>query len=290
MSGGASSGKGGAPPSSAGANGAGTTGTAGSLSTPSDVPVVLPGWTLLWHDEYSGGSFDAAARNQSQPLGYYVYWSNIGADCWWNGQDGVSIHDGLASLSMTNNPVSQNGKTYHYTAGGVTAKVLVHYGRWIIRAKFAVGSGQQTYLSLWEVEPNPNNAPPEIDFAELAGNRPNEMVFVQHYGAPKAGGGYTYEYQNNDIHKETGTWNSWHEYDVAIAPSASGSGETVTYQIDGQPIYTTDNKYPEVSAWRLAIGTLVEGDCTGFAGCPDANTRFPSSLDIDYIRVYELGQ
>ncbi len=221
----------------------------------------IPGWTLTYDDEFNGTSLDKP--------NYVRYWGGTSAT-WWNGDDALIVQNGLLRLKMTKEDVVHNGQTYHYTAGGFTQLTAQTYGRWVIRARLPKGVGTQSYVSLWRQD---FHWPPEIDFAEVVGIRPQENIFTQHYLQGGENLSEVSKLEGMDFSTD------FHEYTVIWEPG------TLTWLVDGVQKFKTTQKF-DAFPMNLAVGDFV-GTCDGFAECPNASTTFPEYLDIDYIRIYK---
>jgi beta-glucanase (GH16 family) len=71
----------------------------------------------------------------------------------------------------------------------------------------------------------------------------------------------------------------WHTFAVDWEPGS------LTWYVDGVARFHTSNNVtstPQYLVANLAVGG-------GWPGNPDATTPFPSSLQIDYIRVWQKG-
>lgn len=237
--------------------------SAATAAPPSDANI--PGWTLTFDDEFNETSLD-----QSNYIRYWGETSTYGSVSWWNGDQSLILQNGLLRLKIAQEQVSHNGKTYQYTAGGFTQKTAQTYGRWVVRARFPRGAGTQGYLSLFR---NDLQWPPEIDFAEVRGKLPQENIFTQHY--LQAGQHVTEVSKLEDLRSVS----EFHEYTVIWEPGK------LTWLVDGVQKFTTTQKF-DAAPMVLKAGDLV-GSCDSFAGCPTALTKFPSYMDIDYIRIYK---
>ncbi len=224
----------------------------------------IPGWNLVFNDEFSGTSLDSTK--------YVKYWGKAttnGTVSWWNGGKSLIFQNGLLRLKIAKENVTQNGVTYPYTAGGFTQLTAQTYGRWVVRARFPQGAGTQGYMGLFRQD---FKWPPEIDFAEVRGKLPQENVFTQHYSQNGKNVSEVFKLQNFST-------TQFHEYTVIWEPGK------LTWLVDGVQKFTTTQKF-ENAPMHLAVGDLV-GNCTSFAGCPTASTVFPTYMDIDYIRIYK---
>lgn len=223
----------------------------------------IPGWSLVFEDNFDSGGLDDS--------NYQEYWGGIGDSCWWNGNDAITVENGMARLKIDKKTVSRDGKTYQYTAGGFNQNTALTYGRWDIRVRMPMEVGNQSYISLWRQD---FKWPPEIDFAEATGRRPNDNVFSQHHlkDGKVQWDGYTL----------TGTDPSvFHEYTLIWEPGK------LTWLVDGVKRYTTSQKYADFPM-VLALGDFI-ASCSSASGCADSTTSYPSYMDIDYIRIYKRG-
>ncbi|UVF18413.1 glycoside hydrolase family 16 protein [Microvirga terrae] len=143
------------------------------------------------------------------------------------------------------------------------------YGYFEVRAKVPKGKG--LWSAFWLL-PIDGSWPPEIDIMEVLGSSTTQAVQTYHFNdtsgkRAKAGTSYS----GSDF--STG----FHSYGVDWQP-----GKLIWY-VDGKETYRFSS--PSVSAkpmyllLNLAIGGHWPGD-------PDAATPFPSTMEVDYVKVY----
>jgi beta-glucanase (GH16 family) len=110
--------------------------------------------------------------------------------------------------------------------------------------------------------------PPEIDLVEVTGPDPTTPILTYHSvgdGTPQA------QVSTPDLSA------SWHTFAVDWRPGS------LTWFIDDVPRFHVSLGVPTKPMYFLA--TLAVGGTE--PGRPDGTTRFPASLDIDYVRVWQ---
>lgn len=265
-----------------------------AISEPSDLIPNPDGqtddWSLLFHDEFDGNSLD-----QNKWATCYWWWGHwrVGDGCTneataeleFYKKDNVIVSNGTLKLQARQQEVitlDADGfkRTYHYTSGMITtgrdtsdravpAKFLFQYGYAEIKAK--IPSGQGLWPAFWTL-PDDHNSRPEIDVMEILGHEPNEVHFHLH---------------NNDIDPGE-TWSGlnlsedWHTFAVDWQPDA------LIWYVDGIERWRySDTQNIPISPSYLLLNLAVGGY---WPGSPDASTPFPSDFEIDYVRVWQIGE
>ncbi len=123
----------------------------------------------------------------------------------------------------------------------------------------------------------------EIDILELKGQEPNLAYGTLHYGAawPKN------QHSGETYRLPMGTFaDDFHTFAIEWTEGK------ITWLIDGKP-YQTQTKWntdaaefpaPFNERFHLILNVAVGG---GFVGNPDGTAKFPQSMLIDYVRVYQ---
>ena len=240
-------------------------------------------WTMIFHDEFNGTALDTSKWTTC----YFNF--TVGNGCNHNQGElelyqpnNVVVSNGTLKLRAERQTlIASNGKTYDYTSGmistGPTASNQNHsrfafqYGYMEMRAKIPAGKG--LWPAFWTL-PTDLSWPPEIDVFEILGDAPN--VINMHYHYPTASGG-----DGDSGAKWAGPDFSatWHTYAVDWEPHA------ITWYVDGiaRRSYTDDSHIVSKPMYLIA-NLAVGGD---WPGSPDRTTRFPSTFEIDYIRVWQ---
>lgn len=185
------------------------------------------------------------------------------------------VRDGKLRLVAERRPVRTREGDFEYRSGMISsgpgpevpARRAYRYGRFSIRAKVPVGRG--LWSAFWLL-PADRESKPEIDVMEVLGHRPTVQEMHFHY---RNADGET---------RQKGTeWDGlvpgrFHVFEVEWRP------RRLTWRVDGVrrwqvtgDIVPDEPMYPIVN---LAVGG-------GWPGDPDADTRFPAALEVDWIRV-----
>jgi beta-glucanase (GH16 family) len=221
-----------------------------------------PGWELVFHDEFDGTELDRAKWNDQ-------YWhgrTHSNNELQYYAPDGYEVRGGR--LRLKGEKRQMGGR--EYTSGMITSlgKFSQTYGYFEMRAKFPKGKG--FWPAFWLL-PATKQWPPEIDILEILGHEPHKVYFSTHWrDAERRHRSKTDSFTGPDLcadfHLFAVEWKPgeviWYVDGVERARSSAG--------VPAEPMYIIAN---------LAIG----GD---WPGNPDATTRFPGIMEIDYIRAY----
>ncbi|MCL6603879.1 MAG: carbohydrate binding domain-containing protein [Paenibacillus sp.] len=255
-------------------------------------PPVNP-WTLVWSDEFNDETIDSTKWTYDLGDGTVVGnpgWGNNEQQWYTNEEKNVKEKDG--KLIITALKEEQGGKPY--TSSRIKTKGLYSktYGKFEIRAKAPTGKGY--WPAIWMLPENTVYgqwaSSGEIDIMEGWGSRPNTVAGTIHYGAQWPDNIYSgkeYLFPGNSTIEE------FHTYALEWEP-----GEMRWY-VDGV-LYSTKNDWYSLSngqpannaypapfnqEFHLLMNLAVGGN---FDGNPTSETVFPKSMEIDYVRVYDL--
>ncbi|SET91277.1 carbohydrate binding domain-containing protein [Paenibacillus sp. NFR01] len=265
---------------------------AGNNAGTGPTPTANP-WTLVWSDEFNDGTIDPEKWTYDLGDGTAVGnpgWGNNELEWYTNNEKNVKESGG--KLVITAIKETQNGKDY--TSSRIKTKGLFSkkYGKFEIRAKAPTGKG--LWPAIWMLPENYEYgnwaASGELDIMEGWGSRPNTVAGTIHYGGTWPDNVYSgkeYVFPNN------GTIDQFHTYSIEWEP-----GE-IRWYVDGA-LYSTKNDWYSISSgqpannaypapfnqeFHLLMNLAIGGN---FDGNPTADTTFPQSMEIDYVRVYDL--
>lgn len=240
------------------------TGTAAPRAT---AMPTLPGWSLIWDSEFSGGALDTT---QWQPVNSAVP-KTVGcctqyANQAW-GPRNVTVKNGSLHLITTNQPSG----AYPYTSGAVNTigKFSFTYGRVDIRAKLSTTEGLWPAAWLLPVSSTRlGRSEYEIDVIEAWGSQPTTVHFFFHWpgdqqGCIANGPNYALGY-----HVYTLIWTS----------------KLIEWQVDGATRCLATNGIPQMPMY-LILSAAVDGSLERTNG----STILPQSFDIDYVRVWRAS-
>ncbi|MBT4033358.1 MAG: glycoside hydrolase family 16 protein [Candidatus Marinimicrobia bacterium] len=239
-------------------------------------------WEIIWQDEFEG----PLGQSPDSVNWMYDTWGNESG--WGNNQleydtdrpENVSL-DGAGNLAIVARKESYAGKGY--TSARITTQGLREstYGRFEARIKLPWGQG--LWPAFWLLGSDFNTAGwphcGEIDIMEYRGQEPSIIHGTLH-GPGYSGGqgvGTSYLLSNarfdTDFHTFAVEWDlegiSWFVDDVLYQTLDSND-------VNGDWVYD----HPFFIILNLAVGG-------GYVGSPDADTVFPQTMLIDYVRVYQ---
>jgi len=253
-----------------------------ATATPAQAPAPVP-TTLAWSDEFDGaaGALPSAAR-----------WVAQTGDGWGNGSEWQTYTaaarnaslDGAGNLAIVAR--SEPGVGAH----GITSARLTTQGKFSFRygrleARMRLPAGKGMWPAFWAMGDDLDTAGwpvnGEIDVMESLGHDP--FTWYAHVHGPDAA--------NNDapwgksVASPVNLTSEFHTYGVVWSPTA------ISWTFDGVTVGTvTPSKLPAGARWvydhdfhvllNLAVGAP-------WPGYPDATTPFPSTLLVDYVRVYQ---
>ena len=249
---------------------------------------------LTFADEFDGSALDRRKWNTGDPRNSVEDRTLAGnaerevyVDPDWLGMDIQPITQAGGMLRFTANPLPPQARTLvrarvaalpperrtpvldalAYSSGRVSTRggFSQRYGYFEMRARFSAGRG--LWPAFWLL-PADGSWPPEIDVMEVLGHEPDKVYTTVHSKAmPKQGA---------DTRAEP-TPDGYHRYDVMWGPA------TIDFYLDGAKVQSMktppDAHKPMYITANLAVGGHWSGD-------PDASTRFPATMDIDYIRAW----
>lgn len=268
------------------------TSTIAPTPEPTSTPTSDP-WSLVWNDEFDDNVIDPAKWTYDLGDGTVVGnpgWGNNELEYYTNDPKNVKEQDG--KLVITARKEAMGGKPYTSTRIKTNGLYSKMYGKFEIRAKAPAGKG--LWPAIWML---PENyvygnwaASGELDIMEGWGSRPNVVAGTIHYGSQWPDNVYSgKEYVLPGI----STIEEFHTYSIEWEP-----GE-IRWYVDGVLFSTKNDWYskssgqPAVNAYpapfnqkfHLLMNLAVGGN---FDGDPTEETVFPSSMEIDYVRIYEL--
>jgi beta-glucanase (GH16 family) len=252
-------------------------------STSPTGPTKGPYHTLVWSDEFGG-----AAGTKPNPAS-------------WSPDSGGGCGPGTLSTNTTNaaNASVDGAGHLNITAFGPTAKPRYStaqidtgglfsftYGR--IEARIKTPAGRGLCSAFWLVADDgervgwPNGG--EMDIMEQTGNLPSHTNGFLH--GPITGVGTNYQQWNGFADSATPLTNGFHTYGLIWQRGA------LTWTLDGVPFATaTPKTLPRTAKWvydghpfHIILDLAVAG---GWPGHPGKTTRFPTSMAVDWVRVYQ---
>ena len=223
------------------------------------------GWVLTFDDEFDGPTLDS-----SKWTPHYTFDAIINHERQAYIPDAFPISDGILHITAKHEAGVQDGHTQQYTSGAMTTvgKFSQMYGYFEVRCKLPKGRG--FWPAFWLLSDS-KQWPPEIDIFENLGHENHKLHFTNHWKGPD--GKNQGKGQETDGPDYTA---GFHTIAVDWEPDA-----IIWYVDDVEQCRVTDHIARE--KMYVLLNLAVGGD---WPKAPDASTPFPSSFDVDYVRVY----
>ncbi len=237
------------------------------------VPISGPpgtGWTMVFNDEFEGTTLDASKWSTCYQwaLDYGFTYCRAGNDeLQWYQPDDVSVQNGQLHLKAEKRVV----QGANYTSGMVDSHGKFNFLYGYAEARFRVPKGKGLWPAFWML-PQDKTWPPEIDIMEILGDRPNLAYTTLHWGQENNSTGKVFN--GPDFSAD------FHTFAVNWQPGL------IIWYIDGVEVFRTTTNTPD-KAMYVILNLAVGG---AWPGSPDASTVFPSTFDVDYVRVWQQGQ
>ncbi|WRP07167.1 carbohydrate binding domain-containing protein [Rossellomorea aquimaris] len=263
----------------------------------SDASSFVTPWSLMWNDEFNQVEIDRSkwtfeiGNGFTDANGTFVPgWGNNEKQYYTDRPENARTEDG--KLLITAKKEEYEG--YSYTSARLKTKGLFSkaFGKFEMKASLPVGKGY--WPAFWMLPEDDQYggwaASGEIDILEAQGSNPHEAIGTIHYGETWPNNKYTgahYAFENGSTIADE------HVYSVEWEP-----GE-IRWYVDGKLRQTQNNWYskgtgtsanftypaPFDQPFHMLLNLAIGGN---FDGDPTEDTMFPQSMDVDYVRVYDL--
>lgn len=248
----------------------------------------LADYTLIWADEFEndGALDDAKWFHQTQlPAG----------GSWYNGEvqhytdriENSYVEDGVLRIVAKKESFTDQGVTKQYTSARLNSKFAFTYGRVEVKAKLPSGVGTWPAIwmlgkniteagAYWETQGYGTTAWPacgEIDIMEHWGHNENVVSSAMH--TPSSHGG-TINTGHQTISNAT---TEFHIY------AMNWDAEEIVFTVDGKEHYRYNPEVKNADTWPYDADQYL---LFNIAIQPSISATFSeSSMDIDYVRVYQ---
>ncbi len=243
---------------------------------------------LVWSDDFNG-----AAGTSPDPTKWTF---DIGGGGWGSGElqyytssPSNAALDGQGDLTLTARAEKYSGadgvtrrytsarlqtlNTFQFTYGTVEARIRVPRGDGLLPTFWALGSDAYGGAHAWP-------ACGEIDAMEVLGSMPRVLHGTIHGPWPWAPGGV-----GTRLRSPAPLSDGFHTYGVRWSP------RRIAFVLDGTTYETLEpsdlhrgSKWPFDHSFFLLLNLTVGGS---FAGRPGPSTQFPSSMTVDWVRVWQ---
>ena len=250
------------------------------------------GYTLVWSDEFSGtGSPNSNLWFHQTQLPVGGSWFNGELQHYTNRLVNSSIGNGLLKITARRENFTDQGQTKQFTSARLNSKFAFTYGRVDVRAKLPSGAG--TWPAIWMLGKNINEpggffsnqfgtvswpACGEIDIMEHWGNNPNVIHGSIH--TPSSFGS-TINTRTKILSQVSSTF---YVYSIVWDETK------IDFLIDDVVFYTYSPSVKDANTWpfKKPQYLLLNIAMGGVGGAVDP-TFTESSMEVDYVRVYQKG-
>ncbi|WP_417950315.1 family 16 glycosylhydrolase [Flagellimonas meishanensis] len=209
-------------------------------------------------------------------------WGNQELQYYTDRPENVKVQNGI--LLITANQESFEGSNYTSARLITKDKFEQRYGRFEARIRLPYGQG--IWPAFWmlgaDIDDNPWPGAGEIDIMEYRGQNPTILVGSVHGPGYSGGQAISKEYTLTNDRFDTG----FHVFGIEWGP------EYINFYVD-DVLYNQITPEDVTGTWvfdkpffilmNLAVGGT-------FVGSPNAETEFPQTMLVDYVRVYEYNE
>lgn len=230
-------------------------------------------WTLSWSDEFDGTSLNTS-----------IWTPEIGAGGWGNNElqyytanpQNLTVSNG--SLKIT--ALEETTGSSSYTSSRIITRDLYEFQHGKIESRIKIPVGQGIWPAFWMLGANFDQVGwpqcGEIDVMEHINNESLTNGTVHWYNnVSHAYEGSSVPIDESEFHVYGAIWNETHiQFYV---------DDFIYYQFD-YAAYTNSTPIFQKPFFFL-LNVAVGGN---WPGNPDASTVFPATMEVDYVRVYQL--
>lgn len=254
-------------------------------------PLPDRGYDLVWSDEFDGTTGDLpSAANWSFEIGTGTNgWGNRELQYYTDRPENVSL-DGKGNLVITAIEESFEGSPYtsariitrdkqEFQYGRIEARLKTPFSQGLWPAFWMLGSDLEPGDAVTDTVPWPRAG--EMDIMELRGQEPGKIAGSIHGPGYAAGNAVTESFELTDGRFDT----DFHIFAI------EWGADFIDFFVDNR-LYSRLNpeSIPEGSEWVfdkkyfIILNVAVGG---AYVGSPNSNSRFPQTMIVDYVRVYQ---
>lgn len=229
-------------------------------------------------------NFDVEGRPDASIWGYDIGtgvngWGNQELQYYTSRPENVTVENGVLLITAQQEAFENS----QYTSARLLTKDLFEqqYGRFEARIRLPYGQG--IWPAFWmlgaDIDENPWPGAGEIDIMEYRGQNPTVLIGSVHGPGYSGGQAISKEYVLENDRFDTG----FHVFGIEWGP------EYINYYVD-DVLYNQITPEDVTGTWvfnkpfYILMNLAVGGT---FVGSPNAETQFPQSMIVDYVRVYE---
>lgn len=242
------------------------------------------GWKLVWSDEFQGDSIDANNWNlQVVEAGRF----NDEWQRYTNSSENAYVDNSCLVIKAVHESDSHGPDQYTSARLHTANKRSWKYGK--IAARIQLPHGEGIWPAFWmlgaNIDENGGDTPwpqsGEIDILELYGSKNDAIVEANLHYADRSGshasmGAASFELEQGKFADD------FHVFELVWDASR------IAWSVDGRQFASTSISSDEFSEFHKEFFILLNIAVGGkSAGRPDATTRFPQYMYVDWVRVYQ---
>lgn len=248
---------------------------------------------LVWSDEFTtNGAVDSNNWFHQTQLPAGGSWFNGEVQHYTNLTTNSYVDTGLLHIVAKKETFTDQGVTKEYTSARLNSKFAFKYGRVDVRAKLPIDSG--TWPAIWMLGKNVNEDGGYFDALYGTTNWPacGETDIMEHGIFPSQ----SINYVQSTMHKPSSNGNSVNNGGIIASDLANSyhvysmnwSPNQISFLLDGVIYYTYNPAVKDANTWPFDKEQylLLNIALGGIAGTI-APSFTQSSMDIDYVRVYQ---
>lgn len=236
-------------------------------------------YQLVWSDEFSGSGLDLTKWNTEIGDGFTTWNSEL--QIYTAHPQNIEVSGGTLKIKA----LLENYLGFNYTSARLNSKNKGDwlYGRFESRIKLPTAVGMWPAFWMLPTDSEYGTWPKsgEMDIMELIGIEPNKT-----YGTIHTNNGNADQSFGANYALQSGTFSDdFHVFSMQWSPNE------VKIYVDNILYFTKTNMaispYPWVfdKRFHLLLNLAVGGT---WGGAPNGSTAFPQTMEVDYVRVYQL--
>ncbi len=237
---------------------------------------------LKWSEEFNGTTIDTSQWNYKTGA---TGWGNEELQNYTDGNN-VEVADG--SLKIIVKKEGKGQKVGDYTSARITSTQKVQYGHVAIRAKMPDYKGKGIWPALWMLGADITEIGwpqcGEIDVMEYVSKNPDQVLQTIHSVANNHSNGTQI---STDFIALPTIEEEFHIYGLLWKEDQLqfyiDSPDNITLTIDRPEDYNNEN-WPFMKEYYFILNIAVGGNLGGKVD----DLIFPASMEVDYVRVYEM--
>lgn len=242
------------------------------------------GWRLVWSDEFDSDVLNEANWSRQVELAGRF---NEELQAYSDSEENARIEDGCLVIQALHKGPEHGHDQYTSARLNTAGKQSWLYGK--VAARMQLPHGQGVWPAFWMLgancDENGGDTPwpqcGEIDIMEFYGSR-SDAVVEANLHLTDANGVYR---QTGAVpfHLESGKFaDQFHVFEI------EWDEQRFLWKVDGKEYASHDISTADYSAFHQPFYILLNLAVGGtYAGKPDATTRFPQSMYVDWVRVYQ---